>query len=388
MRLRMRLSLLGRMAVAVAILLSITLVIAALLAVVGGFLGVALLGWIHPSAEAIAGLPRVSSVTTLPPLLVATAAGLAIVAMIQGWPHVRARTDEEYLLPPTTPISAFVTAGLLVSLYLVVVEGGAALLAALSTLAGLAAVVGLGVLLAFAVTVGEVRRRIGTLRGDVVAGSTPMADATPGVETVTRRLAQQADVPVPEVRLVETDRPESLTVGSGEDAVVVVSAGLLAALSDEELEAVLAHEVGHLANGDSRVLGAALAPVLAADEWIEAEPNRLGDYVWNWLFGALKLYAQFGVAVLSRGREWCADAAAAELTGSPAALASALRKLDAERDAPETDLREWERSVAVADILPPTDADASTGPFRTHPSTEARLEHLEKLTRAAESGTG
>lgn len=186
--------------------------------------------------------------------------------------------------------------------------------------------------------------------------------------------------------MVETDRPESFTVGSGGDAVVVVSTGLLAALDDAELAAVLAHEVRHLANGDSHVLGAALAPVLAADEWIEADPDRLGDYIWNAVFGVLKRYGQFGVAVLARGREWGADAGAAELTGSPAALASALRKLDAERATPGTDLHEWERSVAAADILPPTADDVASGPFRTHPPLADRLEHLERLTRTAESG--
>ena len=70
---------------------------------------------------------------------------------------MRARTDEEILLPPATPISAAATVGLLGSLYLLIVEGGAALLAGLATLGGITAVVGLGVLLAVAVTVAEVR---------------------------------------------------------------------------------------------------------------------------------------------------------------------------------------------------------------------------------------
>lgn len=87
--------------------------------------------------------------------------------------------------------------------------------------------------------------------------------------------------------------------------------------------------------------------------------------------------------MLSRGRERRADAVAAELTGSPAALASALRTLDAERDTPETDLREWERSVAVADILPPARDGVSTGPFRTQSSTADRIEHFEGLARTA-----
>ena len=56
------------------------------------------------------------------------------------------------------------------------------------------------------------------------------------------------------------------TVGGGDDAVLLVLSGLVGALPEAELEAVLAHEVAHLANGDSRVMCAALGPVLAADE--------------------------------------------------------------------------------------------------------------------------
>jgi hypothetical protein len=82
--------------------------------------------------------------------------------------------------------------------------------------------------------------------------------------------------------------------------------------------------------------------VLAADEWIREEPTDLEDRFRNLVFGLLKRYGQLGVAVLSRGRERAAGAAAAELTGSPAALASALERLTEARDRPETDLREWE----------------------------------------------
>lgn len=167
--------------------------------------------------------------------------------------------------------------------------------------------------------------------------------------------------------VVEPDRPESFTVGRGADIVVVVSTGLLHELDDRELDAVLAHEVNLLANGDSRVLGAALAPVLPTDEWIGDDPNRLGDHVWNWVFCALKRYAPFGVAVFARASVYGsapADAGAAELTGSPAGLASALRKLGAARDPTVTDIREWERSVAAADILPPVAPDVSTARSR------------------------
>lgn len=385
MRLRLRLSLIARMGVALGVLGAISFVVGLALTVLGGVLGLATIGWIHGGVEVLAGLPRASAVTTLPPLFVAALAALGPVAAVYGWPHVRAHTDEEYLMPPTTPVSASVTAGVLGCCYLVVVEGSAAVLAALSTVGGFVLVVALGVALAFGTTVAEVRRRIRALRGAILEDTEPAGDRHPEVDATVRRLAHLAGVPAPGVRVADSERPESVTVGADEDAVVVVSAGLLEALSDREIEAVLAHEVGHLANGDSRVMGAALATVLAADEWIGDDPDGPGDYAWNGLFGLLKVCGQFGVAVLARGREWSADAAAAELTGEPAALASALGRLNDGRARPATDLREWEGSVAVLNVLPPADPAVVAGPFRTHPPTDERVERLRARVESAES---
>lgn len=384
MRHRLRLSLLGRMVVSLGILLTMSLVVAVLLALVGGFLGVVLLGWIFRTVEILAGLPRVSAFAPVAPALVAALAALVPVGVVRAWPYVCARSDEEHLVPPSSPLSAAITAVSLACLYLVVVEGSATVLAGVSTVGGIVVVLALGVVVAFGITIAEVRGRIRGLREEILRASTPAADAHPGVVTTVRRLAHLADVPGPPVRVTDTARPESVTVGTGRDAVLLVSTGLLDVLPDGELEAVLAHEVAHLSNGDGRVMGAALAPVLAADEWIEDDPARLGDHLWNGLFTALKVYGQFGVAVLSRGREWSADAAAAELTGSPAALAAALRRLDGARGTPETALRDWERSVAVMDILPPAEPDVSTGPFRTHPPTDERIELLRDMAAAIE----
>jgi heat shock protein HtpX len=73
------------------------------------------------------------------------------------------------------------------------------------------------------------------------------------------------------------------------------------------------------------------------------------------------------------------------LTGSPAALASALRRLDETSESPPADLREWERSVAALNVLPPAHADVATGPFRTHPPADERVEHLRDMVESAES---
>lgn len=167
-------------------------------------------------------------------------AAIVTVVVARGWPQVREHTDEEHLIPPRSPLSATVTVGSLVCLYLVVVEGSATLLAGVSTLRGVVAVVGLVVLLALWITVVEVRRRVRTLRQELLENSIPGTRVYAGVVTTTGRLAQIAGVPQANVCVTDTDRPESVTVGTGEEAVLLVSTGLLEALPDEELEAVLA----------------------------------------------------------------------------------------------------------------------------------------------------
>ena len=382
---RLRVSLLARMAASVCILGTVALAVGSIVALLGGMLGLAVAGWLRDAVLALASLPRVSAVVPVPPAAVAAAALLVVVGTVRWWPLVRGHTPLEYLLPPTTPGAAAVVAGLLGCLYLVTVESAAAVVARLTAVGGIAVVMLLGGGLAVWATVRGARVRIRDLRTRALENSTLLEYTRPEVAATVRRLAQQAGVPPPAVHITDSERPESVTFGSGKDAVVLVSAGLVEALPEAELEAVLAHEVAHLANGDSRVMGAALGPVLAADDWIDDDPSRLGDYIRNWLFGLLKTYGQFGVALLSRGRERAADAAATELTGSPAALAAALERLAEARRRPEADLREWERLVAVMDILPPEKPDVSTGPFRTHPPTAERIEYLSSLTESVET---
>jgi len=70
---------------------------------------------------------------------------------------------------------------------------------------------------------------------------------------------------------------------------------------------------------------------------------------------------------------------AAELTGAPSDLASALEALSDDRSRPSEDKHTWAKSASALDILPREAAVASPGPFRTHPSTEQRIERLEQL---------
>jgi heat shock protein HtpX len=243
---------------------------------------------------------------------------------------------------------------------------------------------------------GPVRTQIEQFRHDLGTSGVPLEQEYPALVRVSDRLAQRADIPAPDLFLSERDRPASYTVGSRSDGTIILTRGLCRALSDAELEAVLAHELSHLHNGDSRIMGVALVPTLLADrvgasgppeiDWFVRQPLVfVGRYVAWLLVAALtavqRLCGQFGVGFLSRSREFAADRGAAKLTGSPAILASALETLSDARSRPAEDLRSWQQSATALDILPVERADGWTG---THPDTETRIRRLEAMAAEQE----
>jgi len=213
------------------------------------------------------------------------------------------------------------------------------------------------------------RGLLGTLDATVVD-----REAYPDLHARLTRLAGTADAPVPELAVVDSPVPNSCSVAGSTAGTVVVSTGLVDALDDETLDAVLAHEIAHLRNRDAAVLTLAsfLPGVVAGDyaplsdlgvddlptglQWtlgggllvggyLLALPSlpgtvgsatSLGTYAGAVLgvvvLGGIVLGVGATVTVsltrrLSRQREFAADRAAAELTGSPAAVADALERL-------------------------------------------------------------
>jgi len=373
-----------RTLVALGILGTFTLAVTLVVTVIGGFLGLVLLGLVGRVAEFLVAAPRLSAFVPVSPAVLAV--GSFVATILVGWAGLFSLADRvSQQFPWAPPMLLFVWLGCLYSL---VVETTAVLQRLFSSLellgSGVVVMLCLGAVLAIRSTVAAARREITGLRDQLLEESEPAAESYPRLDKTIRRLVQQADVPAPTLRITDTARPESFTLGHGSAAVIVVSTGLLEILTDEEATAVLAHEVSHLANADSRIMGSVLVPVLMAEELIDDDPTKPGDYVLNVGLGLLKWYGQFGVAILSRGREWYADAGAVALTGSPAALAAALSTLSDTRQRPSTDLREWEQSVGALDILPPSDREQATGPFRTHPSTERRIQRLRQQVVDAE----
>ena len=225
------------------------------------------------------------------------------------------------------------------------------------------------------------------------------AQEEPQLHAVVDRLCALAGVGKPVVAVAETDVPNACAVGRTKKvAVLCVTRGLLKRLEPQELEAVLAHELSHVAHGDAAVMTVAsfigvLAGLVARVGLKLIYFGGRARGLWHILVAALGVMA-LAVATwfvsllltrsLSRYREFAADRSAAQLTGNPSALASALSKVSAAVGAgggiPVQDLRK--ATPLNAFYFAPVSAAkyAAHSALSTHPTTQARLERLARMT--------
>lgn len=204
----------------------------------------------------------------------------------------------------------------------------------------------------------------------------------PRIQATLRALAARAGLPaVPVPYLVPSHQVNAFAVGDRHQAAIALSAGLLERLDERELAAVMAHEVGHIANGDLRVMSladyvsrlTALCSLLGVLVAVMLLPSWMVDGTplpWlGLLILALAPYAaMLAQSGLSRIREFDADLAAAELTGDPEALASALARI-------EGGYRTWRGWVL------PGWRNPQPSWLRTHPPTGERIRRLLALAR-------
>jgi heat shock protein HtpX len=200
------------------------------------------------------------------------------------------------------------------------------------------------------------------------------AEQEPQLHAIVDRVCLVADLPKPDIVVEPEEQPNSWLVGlSRERARLHVTRGLLDLLTPSELEAVVGHELAHLVNRDAAVMTAVGGPGAV----LLGGGRRLMGGGWLLMFGgfaamAIGWVSRLGTQALSRHRELAADAGSAALTGRPAALASALRRISGElRLVPDEDLR----VAAYRDVfhlLP-------VGEHGTHPPLAKRIERLERL---------
>jgi heat shock protein HtpX len=212
----------------------------------------------------------------------------------------------------------------------------------------------------------------------------------PRVYHVVERMTQRIGLPMPKIYVIPSDSPNAFATGRNpKHASVAVTQGILNLLNDDELEGVLAHELGHVRNRD--ILTSSIAATLAGAITILA---RMG--YWASLFGGygdsrdrergggglgtlfMLILAPIAATLIqlaiSRSREYEADATGAHITGNPYALASALEKLDAYSK--RVPLQASPSTAHLFIVQPLVSARDFASLFATHPPIPKRIERL------------
>jgi heat shock protein HtpX len=211
--------------------------------------------------------------------------------------------------------------------------------------------------------------------------------SAPALYGIVAQLANQANLPMPKVFVIENPQPNAFATGRNpENASVAATTGLLRLLSHEEIAGVMAHELAHVRNRDTLIMTitATIAGALSmlanfAMFFGNNRDNPLG-FVGTLL---VMILAPIGAMIvqmaISRGREYEADRIGAEICGRPLWLASALEKL--QHGAEVVDNQAAERNPATAHlfIVNPLHAHASDSLFSTHPNTANRVRRLREM---------
>jgi heat shock protein HtpX len=204
----------------------------------------------------------------------------------------------------------------------------------------------------------------------------------PRAYDVVERLTQKIGIPMPKLYVIPTDSPNAFATGRNpKHASVAMTQGILQLLNDEELEGVLAHELGHVNNRDILISSIA-ATIAGAVTFISRfgfffggdRDDRRGGGIGALLMLILAPIAAMLIQLaVSRSREYQADATGAHFTGNPYALASALSKLDAySRRVPMAATP----STAHLFIIQPLLGMNFGSLFSTHPPIAKRIERL------------
>ena len=213
-------------------------------------------------------------------------------------------------------------------------------------------------------------------------------EENPRLHRIITSLARKAALPEPAMYIIHEQTPNAFATGRNpEHAAVAITEGLLQMLSDEEIEAVMAHELSHVKHRD--MLVATVAASIAGAIAMIANMMQFGAMFGNnrdrnpvvmiLLSILLPIAASVIQMTISRSREFMADEGSARITGHPEWLQSALRKLEAYNTRGFVQGATPENAHLFI-VSPFSGKQVSFGDlFRTHPTTEQRIERLEAL---------
>lgn len=218
----------------------------------------------------------------------------------------------------------------------------------------------------------------------------------PDFVRLVSQLAQNADLPMPAVYIIEQDQPNAFATGRNPDhAVVAATTGLIARLSREELAGVIAHELAHIKNRDILIMTItatfAGAISMLANFALFFGGRRQGPMGIIGVL-AMMILAPLAAALvqmaISRSREYAADAKGAEICGRPLWLASALEKIASGAEVIENETAERNPATAHLFIINPLHGGRADKLFSTHPDTANRIARLRAMAGAQTSAPG
>lgn len=214
-------------------------------------------------------------------------------------------------------------------------------------------------------------------------------DPSHSIYKIVQRLINKANLPMPRVYIIPDKVPNAFATGRNPDnAAVALSEGLLDMLNENEIEAVIAHELSHIRHYDI-LIGSVAATIAGAISIIanmmqfgamfSSRERSVNPIIMLILAIILPIAAMIIQMSISRSREYMADEGAARLTGNPQWLQSALLKL--ENANTRGSMREADSSTAHMFIVNPLSGKKMefASLFRTHPSIDDRINRLEEL---------
>ena len=224
------------------------------------------------------------------------------------------------------------------------------------------------------------------------SGAQPISrEEGPRLYQIVERLAAKANIPVPKIYMIPTDSPNAFATGRNPThASVAVTRGILEICDDDEIEGVLAHELGHVKNRD--ILTSAVVATLAGAITLIARMLWYAELFGGWggggsrddrRGGAISALAMMILAPLaatliqlaiSRSREYEADHTGAEITGNPHGLARALDKIDKYSKRIPMGVAPSMAHLYIAQPL--TTGEVFSSLFSTHPPIRKRIERL------------
>ena len=231
---------------------------------------------------------------------------------------------------------------------------------------------------------------------------TVTAEQQPSLHKMVKLLADRYEMPMPKVTVIDTAIPNAFATGRNpKNALVAVTTGIQERLSERELQAVIGHELAHVANRDMRVLA-------VANFLVTVTSFLMTMLFWNMLFGGMGgrrnnsgggvmmvylvtmivyFIGQLLVLALTRYREYGADHTGAEISGDPGALADALEKISGTvAGIPDKDLRKLQTANAFLIIPAALKGEGSMNLFSTHPPLQERVKRLRELEQRMRYG--